>query len=270
MIEHSDSPPVLLVLGASDPTGGGGLQADAETALSMGCHPAPVLAAIAVRDTVELKEVIPVTPGDVVAQARAILEDLPVRAIKIGVLASIANAQAVHSILHDYAHLPVVFAPSYRNQAPAGAGEDLLESFISLICPLTTVLTVSTHDAHRLAPEADSLNARAQQIMSYGAQYVLATGAHDPTPQVVNTLFGNMDRIETFRWQRLDRSFHGAGCTLASAIGALLAHGTDPISAASEAQHYTHAALRAARRLGHGRFLPARLYWTTRVARGRH
>ena len=105
-----------------------------------------------------------------------------------------------------------------------------------------------------------------------GAEYVLITGTHEPTPQVVNTLYGKDGVVRTDHWARLSGSYHGSGCTLASAIAAMLANGLDLAEAVREAQDYTWHALKKAYRPGMGQFLPDRLFWAREEfehARGR-
>ena len=121
--------------------------------------------------------------------------------------------------------------------------------------------SVPEAEARALAPSADTLDACAQQLLEYGSEYVLITGTHENTPNVVNTLYGNRRLLETFPWERLPGSYHGSGCTLASAIAGMLAHGLEPFTAIREAQQYTWEALKYGYCPGHGQHLPNRLFW---------
>ena len=85
------TPPLVLVFAASDPTGGAGIQADIMTMSGMGCHALTVITALTVQDTVGVEDVLPVDAGFVAEQARAVLEDMPVQAFKLGVLGSVAS-----------------------------------------------------------------------------------------------------------------------------------------------------------------------------------
>ncbi|HSP01331.1 MAG TPA: bifunctional hydroxymethylpyrimidine kinase/phosphomethylpyrimidine kinase, partial [Thioalkalivibrio sp.] len=91
--------PVVMTLAGNDPTGGAGIQADIESIISMGCHAAPVITALTVQDTTSLQGFAPIDAELIVQQARAVLEDMPVTAIKIGMVGSIEAVQAIHSIL---------------------------------------------------------------------------------------------------------------------------------------------------------------------------
>jgi hydroxymethylpyrimidine/phosphomethylpyrimidine kinase len=140
--------------------------------------------------------------------------------------------------------------------------DDKLKTIITtLLLPLTLVLTPNSLEARELAPTADTLDACAQQLLEYGAEFVLITGTHENTPEVVNTLYGNRRLLESFNWERLPGSYHGSGCTLSSAIAGMLAHGLEPFTAIHEAQQYTWEALKHGYCPGKGQSLPNRLFW---------
>lgn len=265
---NSSPPSVVMTLAGNDPSGGAGIAADIETLVSLGCHPAPVITALTVQDTHNVQALLPVDPDQVLAQARAVLEDMPVAAFKVGVIGSADNAAALHRLFAAWPNIPVVLDPVLA----AGGGTELastalIEAIQNLLLPLTTVLAPNSVEARRLAPEADTLEACAMALLARGCRYVLITGGHEPTGDVVNTLYGNNRLLETWHWPRLPDSHHGSGCTLASAIAALLAHNHDarsaePIgSAIHRAQHYVWRSLQASYRVGGGQRMPNRLFW---------
>lgn len=263
-----------MTLAGTDPSGGAGIPADIETIVSLGCHPAPVITALIVQDTHNVRALLPVTPDQVIAQARAVLEDMPVAAFKIGVIGSAENAAALHTLLTAYPDIPVVLDPVLAAGGGAElAGKGLIDAIQALLLPLTTILTPNSIEARRLAPEADTLSACAMALLARGCRYVLISGGHEPTDQVINTLYGNNRLLETFHWPRLPNEYHGSGCTLAAAIAALLAQGhelhTDSTnSALYRAQDYTWRSLQAGYRAGGGQLLPNRLFWAA-ASRGR-
>jgi len=254
--------PVVLALSGSDPSGGAGIQADIEALASHGCHCAPVITAVTVQDTQDVKSYAPLDGTLIMEQARAVLEDMPVVAIKIGLLGSAEAVEAIHSVLHDYPDIPVVLDPVLASGGgTALADDELLEALSSLLLPNTTVLTPNSLEARLLAPEADNLDACAMALLDKGCEFVLVTGTHENTPHVMNTLYGNHRVLETFTWERLPGSFHGSGCTLAASIAGLLAQGLEPFSAIHEAQEYTWEALAHGYRVGMGQPIPNRLFW---------
>ncbi|NIR60501.1 MAG: bifunctional hydroxymethylpyrimidine kinase/phosphomethylpyrimidine kinase [Gammaproteobacteria bacterium] len=254
--------PVVLAIAGSDPSGGAGIQADIEAITSMGCHAAPVITAVTVQDTCHVYGYTPMAAESVMEQARAVLEDMSVAAIKTGMLGSVATVEAVHTVLMDYPRTPLVVDPVLV----AGGGESLSEQAVAdaltaLLFPLATVVTPNGHEARVLAPEADCLEACGMALLDHGPDFVLVTGGHEHEQTVVNRLFGNHRLLESFRWERLPGEYHGSGCTLASAIAGLLAQAQEPFSAIHQAQQYTWESLRHGYRLGHCQGLPNRLFW---------
>ena len=259
---NTATPPVVLFFAGADPTGGAGITADVLTVASLGCHPAVVVTAVTAQDTAGIKQYSCVDTELVVAQARAVLEDMPVAAFKIGMLGSSAVALAVAGIVEDYPDVPLVLDPIQRS----GRGDTLADSMLdgalrNLLIPQSTLITPNSLEARVLAPDADTLDACAQELMSLGSEYVLITGTHEKTPEVIHRLYSNKRLLETFVFERLPGSYHGSGCTLASACAASLAHGLDPVNAVGEALRYTWETLKHSFRSGMGQPLPNRLYW---------
>ena len=258
--------PAVLCFAGLDPTGGAGLQADIEAIVSMGGHPLPVATALTAQDTRDVEAVMPVDPRHVIAQARAVLADVPVAAVKIGLLGSAGIAEALQGILAGCAGVPVVLDPVDRAGGGGVLADDaLMDAIVARLVPRTTVLTPNTREARRLAPGAGTVAAAAGRLVSLGCEHVLVTGADEATPNVVNRLYGVGGLVESFEWPRVEGVFHGSGCTLASAVAAGLARGASPREAVAEAQQFTHDAISNGYRIGAGQRVPDRL----RGARGR-
>ena len=263
---ETDSPPLVMTFAASDPSGGAGIQADILTLASMGCHPLSVLTAITVQDTRGVEALLALDAEWVADQARCLLEDMPVDAFKIGVLGSVESIAAIAEILSDYPDVPVILDPIQASgRGDELASEEMAHAVRELLLPQTTILTPNSMEARRLAETDDddepSLAACAERLLNMGVEYVLITGTHEPTPQVVNTLYGAGGVVRSDTWQRLPGSFHGSGCTLASAVAAMLASGLEIPEAVREAQDYTWHTLKRAYRPGMGQYLPDRLFW---------
>lgn len=261
-MNETTNTPVVMSFAGTDPSGGAGLQADIETLISMGCHAVSVVTAVTVQDTQQLFRYKAMEPGLIIEQARAVLEDVPVSAFKIGMIGSAENAEAIHSILIDYPDIPVVLDPLI---AAGGGGEladdELIDAMVDLLFPLTTVLTPNSEEARAFAPEADTLDACAQELLELGSDYILITGSHENTPHVINNLYSESRLLESYTWDRLPGAHHGTGCTLAAAIAGLLAQDLSPITAVLEAQEFTWEALKNSYRVGMGQSIPNRLFW---------
>ncbi|OFZ88822.1 MAG: hydroxymethylpyrimidine/phosphomethylpyrimidine kinase [Betaproteobacteria bacterium RBG_16_64_18] len=268
-------PPIVLAFAATDPTGGAGLQADLLTLCALGCHPLAVVTAITIQDTAGVDAVMAIDSDWVTDQARLVLEDMPVAAFKIGMLGSVENIAAIAEVVSDYPDVPLVLDPVLASgRGDELATEDMISAMRELLLPQTTILTPNSAEARRLVQdEGDesedlALGSCAERLLGFGCEYVLITGSHENTPQVINTLYGSEGMIRADSWDRLPGSYHGSGCTLASAIAATLANGLALPEAVREAQEYTWQALAAAFRPGMGQYIPDRLFWAREVNEG--
>ena len=152
------------------------------------------------------------------------------------------------------------------------ANDDMLIAMRELLIPQTTIITPNSMEARRLAlddrNEGDdpSLIECANRIIASGCEYVLITGTHENTQQVINTLYGEDGVVSAESWPRLPGQFHGSGCTLASAIAATIANGLPMSEAVKDAQEYTWQTLKSAFRAGMGQHIPDRLFWAREEA----
>ena len=259
----SPPPPTVLAFAASDPTGGAGVQADLLTIAGLGCHPLSVLTALTAQDTRGVEALIAVEPAWITRQARILLDDIPVAAFKLGVLGSARNAAAVAALLRAHAPTPTVLDPVLASGRgdPLADAETLTVLRDSLL-PLATVLTPNSIEARRLAQaQAGAAFADcARELVARGCRYVLITGTHEAGGEVVNTLYDARGAVSEDRWARLPGSYHGSGCTLASALACFLAKGLAVPEAARAAQEYTWRTLEAAFEPGRGQKLPDRFF----------
>jgi len=261
-------PPIVLSFSANDSSGGAGIQADILTLASMGCHPLSVITAVTVQDTVGVDDVMALDSGWVADQARAVLEDMPVHVFKIGMLGSVEIIATIAEIVSDYPDIPIVLDPVLSSgRGEEFASEDMISAMRELLLPQTTIITPNSMEARRLAQdEAEDfdeldLGQCGGRILHMGCEYVLITGAHENTRQVTNTLYTASGIVRSDVWQRLTGSYHGSGCTLASAIAAALANGLPVSEGVYEAQEYTWQTLKAGFHPGMGQYLPDRLFW---------
>jgi hydroxymethylpyrimidine/phosphomethylpyrimidine kinase len=260
--------PAVLVFAGTDPTGGAGLQADVLTLASLGCHPLSVVTAVTVQDTLGVEDFLVLDAMWVADQARAVLEDMPVAAIKIGMLGSAEIVSAIAEVLSDYPDIPVVLDPIVASgRGDELANEDLIDAMRDLLLPQATLLTPNSLEARRLAQdEAEDdvepdLDVCAERLLDLGCEYVLITGSHEQSTDVDNALYSPGGEVQTLSWERLPGSYHGSGCTLAAACAALLAQGMSVAEAVKAAQEFTYQTLRFGYRPGMGQYIPDRLFW---------
>ena len=262
----SPLPPIVLTFAATDPSGGAGLQADVMTLSSMGCHPLCVVTAATIQDTMGVEEVRARDAEWVAGQARCVLEDMPVTAFKIGVVGSVENIAAIAEVVSDYPEIPLVLDPVLASgRGDELATDEMVSALRELLVPQTTIITPNSIEARRLVQEEGEddidLAECARRLLATGCEYVLITGTHENTPQVINTLYGQEGVVRTDSWDRLPGNYHGSGCTLASAIAATIANGLSVGDAVKDAQEYTWQTLKAAFRPGMGQHIPDRLFW---------
>ncbi len=262
MITGNANPPVILAFGALDPSGSGGLQADIETAASLGCHCAPVATTLATAGAGSNTESNPVDATLIIAQARSVLDNMQVAAIKIGFLGSVTNAEAIHTILRDYPSLPVVAHPAlYLWDKDEAEQRDLPEAFLSLIVPLIQIGIFSLYEARTVSKESDTLTTTAQAITSAGCEYVLISGTGQQHPSFQNSSFSKKGLLQQYTWQQEPPTCHGASSTLATSTCAYIAHGGSPMMAMSQAQDFTWQTMRLSRGLGFSTRTPHRFFW---------
>ena len=263
-------PPSVITFAATDPSSGAGLQADILTFASIGCYPLSVVTAITVQDTVGVENVMVFDADWVNDQARAILEDMQVSAFKLGMLGSVENVAVIAEIMADYPDIPLLIDPVLASgRGDELTNEEMQAAMIELLFPQATLITPNSLEARRLAffdddsdaAENATLDECAQRLLAMGCEYVLITGTHERSPEVINTLYGEQGLKQVFNWERLPGSYHGSGCTLTSAIAACMAHGLPIEEAVAEAQEYTWQTLKGAFRPGMGQYIPDRMFW---------
>ena len=259
---HDRPPPVVMTIAGNDPSGGAGIAADIEAIAAMGCHAAPVITTLTVQDTRNATRVQAVDADLVAEQARAVLADLSVAVVKLGLLGNAAIAHAVAAVLVDHPEIPVVLDPVLIAGGGAQLAEDPVKAvMLDRLVPRALIVTPNSDEARALVPDAGVLDDCAHALVALGARFVLLKGAHEDTPNVANRLFDRSGLVERFEWPRLDGSYHGSGCTLASALAGLLARGVEPASAVHQAQQFVHDALVHGYRVGRGQRVPNRMFW---------
>ena len=255
----------------ADPTGATGVQADLAAFSALGCHGVSVITGLLIADTARIEDVQEIDADWVVDQARVLLEDMPVAAIKVGALTSIEQASAIAEIVSDYPELPLIFDPFLSALPDSGlADDDMLMAVRQILVPQTTVLLLSQVELARMAETwreggTDMLPEDVAELTGMGCAWVLVkcTGASGPGAALANTLYDGDGPVRSFSWQHLPGPFVGAGSTLSGALAALLARGLAPLAAIEAAQQLTAGALANAQRFGMGKLVPNKFFGHT-------
>lgn len=252
--------PSVLIFAGSDPSGGAGMQADILAVSAMGAHPLSSITAMTVQDNDRVFNVHPVPAGLVQQQAHALIEKIEIAAVKIGIVGNRANAEAIADTLRLMKQrkpdLPVVLDPVLASGHGDSLSKDNPKNAILTLLPLATLVTPNLPEAAALCGGDRRLDAQVENLLQH-CPNVLIKGGHGSGPDVVNRWFTS-DNHCTWTWPRLEGSFHGTGCTLASAIAALLACGKSMASAIEDAQAYCHQALQSAYAIADGQRIPNR------------
>lgn len=264
--------PLILTFGASDPVGAVGIQADLASFAAMGCHGLSVVTAVLVSDTASVENMLPIDADWVADQARAVLEDMPVAALKVGAVGSIENITVIAEIVADYPDVPLILDPFGSGLPdPEGDGEEWLNAIRELLIPQATVLLLSAPELACLAEtwreadddedEKETMPLDAMRLVEAGCEHVFITGAPAEPHEVSNVLLSDSGVVRHDHWPRLPGSYRGAGNTLSAALTAMMANGLDVPEAALEAQEFTNAAIANAQRMGMGKLVPDRFFW---------
>lgn len=255
------APPIVLCFSGSDPSGGAGVQADLLAIHHLKAHCAGVITALTIQNTVNVRRFVS-TPADVVLQqADALVADMPISAIKMGMLGSVDVIKALGKWLQNYPAIPIILDPvTVASGGGALAQQHVIEAMIEYLFPLATIVTPNTIEARQLSPNATSLEECAITLLSYGCEYVLLKGSHEATPDVRNVLYNKTGLVQEYTWPRLPHEYHGSGCTLAASMAALLAQQIPMEQAVQRAQAYTWECLNQAYQPGKGQYVPERLW----------
>ncbi len=273
----NDPPPPACVMcfNATDPSGAGGMAGDVATIAAMGAHCLPVVTSIVMRDTADTFDQHEIDADAVAEQARTILEDITIAGWKVGFLGTADNVAAVAEVLSDYTEIPLVSYLPNLSWLEDDAVQPYLDAFRELILPATEVL-VGNHKTLQdfLLPDWDSErppSARELAVAAgeHGTRYVLVTGvmlpgkksAQGPEQFIDNVLASPQGAITGEKFERFDAGFLGAGDTLAAALAALLAAGSELQPAVGEALSFLDQSLDAGFRPGMGHIVPDRFFW---------
>jgi hydroxymethylpyrimidine/phosphomethylpyrimidine kinase len=260
-----------MCFNASDPSGAGGLAGDIATVAAMGGYALPVVTDILMRDTADIFDHHPIEAEAVAEQARTVLEDVTIGAWKVGFLGSADAVSAVAEVLSDYTDVPLVAHLPNLSWLDEDQVQPYLDAFRELILPAAEVL-VGSHKTLQdfLLPDWDSERAPSARELAvaaaeHGTRYVLVTGimlASKGKEQFIdNVLASSQGAIAGEKFEMFDTAFVGAGDTLAAALAALLASGTELQAAVSEALSFLDQSLDAGFRPGMGNVVPDRFFW---------
>lgn len=237
--------PAVLSIAGSDSGGGAGIQADLKAFARVGVHGMTAVTAITAQNTVGVEAVQAISPRVIVAQVRAVAEDIGVDAVKIGMLGTVETVEAVVEALQYVGEAPVVIDPVMI----AESGAELLDAdaqvaLVEELLPLAAIVTPNIPEARALTGlgEEASQAELAEALVAMGTQAAVVTGGH--SQKIVDVFYDGDEVIEIAGERHPDGAAHGSGCTHSSSLAAFLALGHEPLAAAERAREITSQAVR--------------------------
>jgi hydroxymethylpyrimidine/phosphomethylpyrimidine kinase len=245
----------ILIVAGSDSGGGAGIQADIKTVAMLGGHPMTAVTAVTAQNTLGVASVHPVPAEMILAQMDAVIGDIGVDAVKIGMIGSAFAAKQVAARLHELKtaqpDLPIVFDPVMVATSGAPLADDSTIAAFGRLMDVATIATPNLPELKRLTSEEDPVAAALHLVGEHGCA-VLIKGGHEEGDALADALIEE-DNMTSWQGHRIDTSStHGTGCTLASAIALFLAQGSTLADAVARAREFVRVALHEAPGLGNG------------------
>lgn len=241
----------LLTIAGSDSSGGAGIQADLKTFSALGCYGMSVITAVTAQNTRRVESVLPVSPLMVGAQLDAVLDDIGVDAVKIGMLADARIVEIVADRLSAFCCTNIVVDPVLQSTSgdPLSTAETI-DAMKAVLFPLASVITPNLPEAELLLKQpvtsVDGMEAVGRGLLEYGSQAILLKGGHLPGHECIDMLFREQEPVQMYSGPRVaTRNSHGTGCTLSSALASFLAQGCPLEEAVAQAKSYVSEALQA-------------------------
>ncbi|HET7588938.1 MAG TPA: bifunctional hydroxymethylpyrimidine kinase/phosphomethylpyrimidine kinase [Solirubrobacterales bacterium] len=241
----ADRVPTVLSIAGSDSGGGAGVQADLKAFARCGVHGMTAITAITAQNTVGVEAVEAISPRLIVAQVRAVAQDIGVDAVKIGMLGTVETVEAVIEALSCVGMAPVVIDPVMIAESGAVLlDEDARSALAEELLPLAAVVTPNIPEARALTGlgEEAAQAELARALVGMGAAAAVVTGGHSEA--LVDVFFDGAEVVEIPGERHPDGAAHGSGCTHSSSLAAYLAHGRKPLAAAEGARAITSEAVR--------------------------
>src|SRR4051812_49250502 len=245
----------ILIIAGSDSGGGAGVQADIKTVTMLGGHAMTAVTAVTAQNTVGVDGVHPVPAEMILAQIDAVVSDLGVDAVKIGMIGSAFAAEQVAARLArlkaEQPGVPIVFDPVMVATSGAALADDATIAAFGRLMDVATIATPNLPELKRLTSEEDPVAAALHLVGKHGCA-VLIKGGHEEGDALADALI-ETDNMTSWQGQRIETtSTHGTGCTLASAIAFFLAEGSTLADAVARAREFVRLALHDAPGLGQG------------------
>ena len=245
----------ILIIAGSDSGGGAGIQADIKTVTMLGGHAMTAITAVTAQNTLGVDAVHPVPAEMILAQIEAVIGDIGVDAVKIGMIGGAFAAEQVAKRLErlkaEQPGIPIVFDPVMVASSGAALADEATIAAFGRLMEVATLATPNLPELKRLTSEEDPVSAALHLVGAHGCA-VLIKGGHEEGDALADALI-ETDNMTSWQGARIDTtSTHGTGCTLASAIAVFLSQGSSLADAVARAREFVRVALHDAPDLGQG------------------
>lgn len=245
----------VLVFSGLDPCGGAGISADIETINQFGITALPIITSLTVQNTESLKDVTEVDSNLIIEQFNHLKEDIDFSVVKVGLISSERQVSTICSLLRECNNLTIVLDPIIKSSSGNDLlNENVIKALKTKLLPMVDVLTPNLSELVALCPNKDEQ----QAVESLQCEWVLVTTTDSSEKHIEHRLYNRAKLVERFNYNKLPGAYHGSGCTLSSAISALLSVGVNTKTACKRALEYTYQTLLNAKSIGKIQYHPNR------------
>ena len=246
----------VLLFSGLDPSGAAGISADIETLKQFGLVALPIVTSLTAQNTQRVDSIDAIKDSLLVKQFNLIIEDISFNTVKIGLLASVSQIKTIARLINEQNISNVVVDPILISGTQENLSSDkMIEVMKNYLFPISKLITPNLQELSLLAPGLSEQEA----VKSLNCSWVLVTTSDSSKNDIEHRLYKKSELIRRFRYKKLPNKFHGSGCTLSSAISALLAKGIGVEDACNQGLSYTNQCLLTAKKLGKMQYHPNRI-----------
>ena len=247
----------VLLFSGLDPSGAAGVSADIETINQFGITPLPIVTTLTVQNTQNVTFLEATNNSLIQAQFKSIKEDIDFKVVKIGLLGSSSQIKTIAKLLINRSDLYIVLDPIVVSSSDIELSTDsMIEAMKNDLIPLCSLLTPNLSELSFLAPGLNEQSA----VASLKCPWVLVTTSDSSEVEIEHRLYHHSNLVSKFSYKKLLGNYHGSGCTLSSAISALIATDVSVEDSCRRALDYTYQTLLNAKKLGKMQYHPNRTY----------
>ena len=247
----------VLLFSGLDPSGAAGVSADIETINQFGVTPLPIITTLTAQNTQRVLSLEPTKSSLLELQFKLIDEDISFNTVKIGLLGSPYQVKVISKLLRDRRGVNIILDPIISSSTEhILSSNEMIDAIKKELIPLCLILTPNLAELNALAPGLNEESA----ISSLNCPWVLLTTSDSSEIQVEHRLYHDSNLIRKFTYKKLAGQYHGSGCTLSSAIAALVALDVPVEDACEKALDYTYQSLLSAKKVGKMQYHPNRTF----------